>query len=828
MFDRMSRLVRSWRSLFGLRRQRRQSQGDGSPLPPSSAPGTVQRSAENELATGFARQVARRHRAGTVQRSMRRAQNVAISQGRPLAHYVMPSPMRDVSPPSLPLVGAREPLAEPETEGVGEIGGDAAWNALWALRGKGSLAGQAASAAASLPERPATAPSPDRARGGAPPSSTAQAAALPGRTERRASPRDAPATAVPPMRAAGRQAPRPAPRARPPTRAVQRSPQAPPPASEAVRPGRIEEQAPSAPQPPPSSAEPSGPVRPSRPIEWRGRRPPQAARPHVDQRGPTPPRQPTVQRSTESPPPEPLALELEPSGSQQPAEHPPLPPPTAAEQPPPAPAQAGLQLNKGRAQPPAEGPAPPDGPPAVQRDAAPEPPTRRPAEEQSALDAVPPTPTQPIAGQSAEAVQAAPEEPTQEVAPGLGVPDRIADESKPPPSIAQAPPTTVQRAAEAETPVRTTPAERPSPQVPPTGTSGEAEIPTLVPASPQVDPVERRAPADERLLPELPGIEPPGASEAGSVQASSPSVDTAGQGGLLAAIRRRLPLRRRERARPQRRRSAGRSESAASIQREPAPEPPPAPAPPAVQAEARGPTPTAPQVGEQRVPPIEATPRARLQPEPSAPVVPPSIAQAPRADVQREPVATPAQPPSKLPVAVSWTEPNQPASPPLPLTQLGRGAIQRAADRHRAPTVSRPRSGGQIAPPAATGQAVPVLEPATVPGDVGPTATPRAPLPLQRAVAPAQPAWQQPAAGGTERVIQRTIRDAGDLRRALQPAIVPSIVQAAAAAEGAPAEGGDQEQGESTDQSLETMAEKVYHILRRRLAIERERERTWR
>jgi hypothetical protein len=83
-----------------------------------------------------------------------------------------------------------------------------------------------------------------------------------------------------------------------------------------------------------------------------------------------------------------------------------------------------------------------------------------------------------------------------------------------------------------------------------------------------------------------------------------------------------------------------------------------------------------------------------------------------------------------------------------------------------------------------------------------------------------------PLAAGTT-TVQRTVRSSQDLRRLLQPTMEGAIVQTAEAAPEqaalpAPAEGAGSPQA---GQDLESLAREVYRIVRRRLAVERERDR---
>ncbi len=94
--------------------------------------------------------------------------------------------------------------------------------------------------------------------------------------------------------------------------------------------------------------------------------------------------------------------------------------------------------------------------------------------------------------------------------------------------------------------------------------------------------------------------------------------------------------------------------------------------------------------------------------------------------------------------------------------------------------------------------------------------------PIPSAVSPIAP-----AASGTH-TVQRTIRDAQDLAQVLQPSLSPMVVQTAPEilaqpAEAAPAASGEQAGGQAHD--LEAISRQVYQIIRRRMVVERERER---
>lgn len=98
------------------------------------------------------------------------------------------------------------------------------------------------------------------------------------------------------------------------------------------------------------------------------------------------------------------------------------------------------------------------------------------------------------------------------------------------------------------------------------------------------------------------------------------------------------------------------------------------------------------------------------------------------------------------------------------------------------------------------------------------------PRPIPSAVSPIAPATSRMV------TVQRTIRDAQDLVRVSQPALVPATIQTAAEilvqpAEAAPpAAATTDEQGGAQAQDIESISRQVYQIIRRRLAIERERD----
>jgi hypothetical protein len=80
--------------------------------------------------------------------------------------------------------------------------------------------------------------------------------------------------------------------------------------------------------------------------------------------------------------------------------------------------------------------------------------------------------------------------------------------------------------------------------------------------------------------------------------------------------------------------------------------------------------------------------------------------------------------------------------------------------------------------------------------------------------------------GRGELVVQRTVATLPDLRQALQPTLAPTDVQAARPGEVATGPATEETAGEGAgSQDVEAMAQEVYRIIRRRLAVERERER---
>jgi hypothetical protein len=77
-----------------------------------------------------------------------------------------------------------------------------------------------------------------------------------------------------------------------------------------------------------------------------------------------------------------------------------------------------------------------------------------------------------------------------------------------------------------------------------------------------------------------------------------------------------------------------------------------------------------------------------------------------------------------------------------------------------------------------------------------------------------------PFAAGTT-TVQRTVRSSQDLQRLLQPTVARAIVHPEQAPSPAAAEEAESAQA---GQDLESLAREVYRIVRRRLAVERERD----
>lgn len=169
MLNRVQRLLRGWRRQLAPRRRREPPEGEGrtqdvSRFPaesgeiPASA-GQVERSELTGVADGgsvaastaaLAREIRGRLRLGVGRRAIHRARRVSLSEPRSLSRYVAPTITRHVRMTPLPLVGGVPSGAGPDVVVGADIGpqedgafgqstGDAAWDALWALRGARSM-----------------------------------------------------------------------------------------------------------------------------------------------------------------------------------------------------------------------------------------------------------------------------------------------------------------------------------------------------------------------------------------------------------------------------------------------------------------------------------------------------------------------------------------------------------------------------------------------------------------------------------------------------------------------------------------------------------------
>jgi hypothetical protein len=162
----------------------------------------------------------------------------------------------------------------------------------------------------------------------------------------------------------------------------------------------------------------------------------------------------------------------------------------------------------------------------------------------------------------------------------------------------------------------------------------------------------------------------------------------------------------------------------------------------------------------------------------------------------------------------------------------GRGVVQRQEDTSGTATPRQAAPEEQAAGPGRTPwDTLPAAPPAgEMPGETLPVAEPGEGLSRER-----------PRAGpprGSPIAVQRAAGTAPELRelsrpeqiqsQAIQPRLVPFVVQAAAddaPEQGtAPAPPAQEEQRQTPGQDLESVAQEVYRVIRRRLAIERERE----
>ena len=171
MLNRVQRLLRGWRRQLAPRRRREPPEGEGGTQNVSRFPaesgempvsaGHAQRSEPAGASDGgsvaastvaLAREIRGRLRMGVGRRAIHRARRVSLSEPRPLARYVAPTVTQHVRMTPLPLAGGAPSGAVPELVEGAEIGsqgevalgqstGDAAWDALWALRGARSMSG---------------------------------------------------------------------------------------------------------------------------------------------------------------------------------------------------------------------------------------------------------------------------------------------------------------------------------------------------------------------------------------------------------------------------------------------------------------------------------------------------------------------------------------------------------------------------------------------------------------------------------------------------------------------------------------------------------------
>jgi len=793
MLGRIGQIFRSWR----LRRRRARSDLTGFPKPLGYAPGAepespapsrgaaVQRQPERQTeraGAAWARQLAGRRALGAARKRIGHARSISISEPRPVARVLALAAPREVPAAPLPLVGAP---TEPERDGETSL--DEAWETLWTLRG--------------TRRKPGTEP--------APPTSTVRPAAV------------------------QRKQPQPAtPQQRPPL----------PPRELLRRRGRVQEigYAPTTLTEPPA-LEPTTP-------------PPGAELPQLAETGPAqradakeraapaarmPAEQPSsrdvVARRTGIEPPEPRAVSDE--------ERPDVEPPTrraapgeieqetatpfaapAVRQESPAPPRAPKTVKAVDHEPPIarqEASVPPRAPEAAQ------PEEREPPAVRREIPA-PPRPTE--AAQPAE-----PEPPI--VRPETYAPERPPESTQP----AKAEPPTVRR--ETPAPPRPTKAVRPKEPEPPT------VVPLAAPKGSDVQrtpapPLEPERPADVKAAPVPQEIERPSSARPLTHR-------------LLDRLTRWLPRRR---ATPERSTSpTAADEGARQTDRQPTgPQAPPVRSRPLTPP--RRPTPL--DVGADDTPPRPPPERPAMPVAERTDATPPvsltrpaetmrdteaeglsAAATEPTAVPREEPAPSPLQPtaqepaPSPQPIAQGPGSGPQPTVSRLPepssrarspAVEPGSSVIEREAKT--APVRASDRGPAASVPPLPEAATTEIAGPrATREPDGLPAATPPPVGPLVRRVPPARPRGESP------RVVQRAVRDAldsrgvrpgVDLRQALQPALVPMIVQTAQAETGAASvEQREAEPGERETENVDEIAREVYRIIRHRLEIERERER---
>lgn len=824
MPGRIQRLLRSWggRLSQALGRGR---PAEGEPVEPEPVgQGAERGAAAGEAQGGFARQISQGVRLGVVRRDTQRLRNVSVSRPAPLASRFTRRAMRSASTTPLPFVdwragpapaGQEDPTARAQRGGEGEAGveagRDAAWEALWALRGtrRSPPAGGTAEPAPGLPS-------------GEPPFGEADAAVPRGEDQGSAAAAETPEAGTgagtgptslgPGAPTSGPAAPQPA---------VQKIPTAAPQPAAEIQPAlarqpeverRTEPPVPSPPTLAPLKEEPRAPV------------PPTPA--------PLTPALPDVDRGTPSLPPargeagEPLSggqgRPVPPAGPAPGEQRPSTPSPS-----PPAGGRARpVRRRRGRVvefSPAGEGaPGEQPGPalpalPSVEGEGA------------KVAGDVPPglSPEAPFTGQpepprraSGEGVREnVPSEPLASpgiVPPGTAeAPERTAPDQdiqkRPEPRQGAAPP--VPGAQAHEPLVLEGQAREPRAPEPPSA-PGELEVhlPVGTPAS---TPSVQRAAG-------VPGPPPGGGSRAGSEEAGGKGATPAAGGTFQKSLQKVLPLRR----------LLGRRPAAPAASGQPARGPEAAePAPPAVHGgEGPGDVPPRPlQVGspgECEVPGQPARgPAARPGGMPTeSPTTPDTPSGAARGAGSLAQATIARHRP--LPAA-SWIGV---ARAPMPLA--GRGVAQRreeaggtappgaAAPEEQAAGPGHPLAGTLPAAASAgemPGEAVPAAGRGERPPGKGPPAAPQrdSPIAAQRAAgaAPELRGLSQP-----EQIQAQVI----------QPRLVPFVVQAAAA--DAPEQGAAaapparEEERQAPEQDLESVAQEVYRVIRRRLAVERERE----
>lgn len=730
----------------------------------TSAVGESGPDAQNALDAGFAREILGRARLGVVrQRAPRQGQRLPVSSPGALSRYAMPRRMRGISTSPLPLVDARGEALSTMEGSADEAGpSDTAWESLWALRGTQAT-----------PEQP-----PPRGLADGPPRETHPAAPSP--------PRASPT------------GPRPLPTPRGVRRTMPpgppRSPSGQPP-TQARRRAILEEGI------PPRPAEPS-------------RGPRAAAQVVPDETSGTSGRQTTprersvpaapVERSEDSMPEGPGPPDR-PLGDTQPGQAG-RTTPTQAEPgereggPPPSESASMTPAAVHRSPSPIPGdPSSPPGAADVEREVGGGP-------AQAGLPTPSGQPPAPHGGVAAE-----------------GTPDMAPRTS----------PSVVRRQAEPPSPVSAGEDRLGLPDQGETpGSAGglDAELP----AAPVVERVKAGGPTIEPIVAPMSASEPPlpagepgetrlGAEGAGPYPGAAPPErqgpavpptrapvppEPAGEAPAVGPVaRRRFTGERRstasEPAQTRQQRTDGPAASDGETAR-------PAPAGPGAMPDTGSQEPTRPLSarleGLRKLLPMRQRTRRKPEPPASAPQRPetPSAEPVVRAVA---PAAMPREEQSPSPrTRPQWT----------PAASQARTISRQATGPHH-PEVHR-----AVEPPA---RALPLRRPARGGASAGSRASGGVTeaLPAARGAIGGEIA---PLAAGTT-TVQRTVRSSQDLQRLLQPTMEGAIVQTAEAAPEqaappAPAEGAGSPQA---GQDLESLAREVYRIVRRRLAVERERDR---